>query len=97
MKGEELDEKAAILEIDHGLTRVEADREAVKRFALLTRRDAPATWDHSESVWLKLIADIHGPERTQLAQTALCRRVGAASWADITVGQLEESIRRLSK
>lgn len=95
MKGEEIDEKAAILEIDHGFSRAEAEREAVKRIALSTRSDAPDTWDRSEARWLKLVAAIHGKDRTQLAQTALTERLGVADWKSITVGQLEDSIRRL--
>jgi hypothetical protein len=97
MKGFEIDEKAAILEIDHGMSRADAQREAVKRIALLTRRDAPDAWDRSEARWLDLVADIHGKERTQLAQTALTDRLGVSDWKSITVGQLEDSIRRLSQ
>ena len=97
MTGYEWEERAAICEYDGCLSREDAEVVAENCVGQMTRSEAPDAWDRANRRWRRAVAKKYGQGRMKDAHEALKKKHGAKSFADLTVSQIETSIKRIAR
>ncbi len=96
MKGEEYEERAAIAEYDGGMSREEAEAFAEHQMQQCTHLEAPDTWQHMNRRWRAVVAKKFGQKKMKIAHKKLKEKHNVESFKDLTIGQIEASIDRMS-
>lgn len=90
-------ERAAIAQFDGGYSVERAERIADKCLVDCAKADAPESWQEANKRWRATIGATYGQANMRREHKRLKQQHGAASFNDLTIGQIMRDVRRIQE